>query len=266
MSNPFDEAVDIQLEFDGRILRGQYQIWNYPTHRELCVYYNGRSDSATLTEDTDNVQLAMQLFQQVVRNNYTRLDRIDADLPTAIREAAFHYVNDIEDDHPDNPDYLLSHTLVESFGDQSVGSLAHRRVSWLCVNVLKCVIPAWSASCDHPTAEHTFDQLVHHLRDGVAIDNWDDLCRPAIATRDGHRIVDCVACMVEPIAEGVANTAKYLRHGEPRIAGDVIWDAWCAQSEGAWRSETVSFQQWVVLVALPAALDFRELEDASIYA
>lgn len=266
MSNLYDDAVDIQIDFDGRILRGRYQIWNYPAHRELRVYYKGNSDAATLDDGTDQMQLAMELFQGIVRQHYTPMSRIDPTLPSEIRQAAFGFVNDIEIDRPDDPDYLLSHALVEAFGDQRVGSLAHNRVSWLCLNVLKCVIPAWTASCDHATAEQTFLQLLRHLRDDVVIDNWDDLCQPPIATRNGFPIDDCEACMVEPIAEGVAHGAKYLRDGEPRIAGDVIWNAWCAQDEGAWRHKSLSFEQWVVFVALPAAHDCREVSNASIYA
>jgi hypothetical protein len=266
MPTPYDDAVEIQLEFDGRILRGRCQIWNYPARRELRVYYNGHSEAATIGDDTAEKQPAMELFQRIVSRHYTLMSRVAPALPQAIRQAAFRYVNDIEDNLPNDADYLLSHALVEAFGDQPVGSLAHRRVSWPCLNALKCVVPAWAASCDDPTAERTFVQLVRHLRDGVAIEGWDVLCQPPTATREGRRIVDCVACMVKPIATGVANAAKYLWCGDPRAAGDVIQNAWCAQDEGAWRNKSLSFQQWVVLVGLPAAHDCREVNSASISA
>jgi len=261
----YDDPVDLSLEFDGRTLRGQYQVWNYPAHRELRVYYNGYSDAAVLTaDDADLSKLAMELFGKVVRQNYMPLGRISADLPARVREAAYRYANDIEDDlpdDPDDPDYLLSHVLVESFGDQPVGSVPHQQVSWLSLNVLKAVVPAWTRLCDQPTAQTTLDRLIDCVRGGAPIDDWDDLCRPPTATRNGYRIVDCDACRVEPIADGLAHAAKYIRRGGPRLAGDVIFDAWCAQDEGAWRHETMPFSHWVVLVALPAAFDRREISD-----
>lgn len=102
------------------------------------------------------------------------------------------------------------------------------------------------------------------MRDGATVDNWDDLCQPPIATRNGHQISDCFSGMVESIAEGVANAAKYLRYGQPRFAGDVLWNALSAQDEGAWCHKPVSFNKWIVLAALPIAYNCQEVSDALV--
>lgn len=262
----------IQLEYDGRILYGRYGVESCLAYNALRVTYNGYSKSEIFSNHADIFRIdiskvVMRLFRELLRDNYIFLEQIHTGLPPAVREAAFRYVNEIEDDLPDDDDYCLSDVLVESFGDQPIGSLAHQHVSWLCLNVLKSVIPPWAEACDHPTAEAIFNILLNYLRDGAKVDNWSDLFIAPIPKRNGYRIGDCEAGMLESIADGIANTAKYLRHGQPHVASAVLDHAWVAQDEGAWLHDrkSMSFDQWVVLVALPAAFDCREIDMTSIY-
>jgi hypothetical protein len=104
------------------------------------------------------------------------------------------------------------------------------------------------------------------MRQSGSISNWEDLCEPPIPTRNGQRINDCQAGMLDSIAEGVAFAARYIRYGNLDDAAEVLCRADYAADEGAWRSKTsISFNQWVVFVALPSSFDCRELDDALIY-
>jgi hypothetical protein len=290
-------SVQIQLEVDGRILRGEYVVgiyfnfdkyWELPTpfsgwccarnfpylyrlqdreRWELRVYYYGRRGSKFIKVDREtNIDLiARQIFRQLIDKHYTPIERIDPNLPLCIRQAAFNYANSFEDEELDS-DYGITNFFVESFGSQSVGSVSHNQVSWLCLNALKCVIPAWTTSCNLPTARNTLNQLLEYMRQGGSISNWEDLCEPPIPTHNGQRINDCEAGMLNSIAEGVAFAARYIRYGNPDDAAEVLCNAYGAADEGAWRSKTgISFNQWVVFVALPTSFDCRELDDALIY-
>jgi hypothetical protein len=265
MFNRYDESVNIQFEIDGRVLRGTYRVQYYPNYRILNVYYKGKSASETLVDDAAISQVATRLFEQLVVTHYVKYEQIHSALPNSIRKAAFLFVNDLKDESTKNQDRKPWQTLVYSFGEQSVGTIEHKRVSWLCLNVLKCVIPAWKAECDDDVVGRRYNQLIHHLRDGIPINNWDELCSKSIPTREGSPIRDCIACMVGPIATGAANAAKYISKADIQAGSEVIFDVWNSQTEGAWRHKNYSYNKWVVHVALPAAFACREVDDELIY-
>ena len=136
------------MELDGRIHKGKSQVWNYPTHRELRVYFHGASLAENITVNSKTQEISLRLFQKLVRANYLTHDQLDATLTPAIRRAAYFFANDLKDETLDDPDKKPWQALIHSFGEQRIGSLEYRRVAWLCMNVLKCVIPAWKAECD----------------------------------------------------------------------------------------------------------------------
>jgi hypothetical protein len=288
-------SVQLQLEVDSHILRGEYIVcvyfnfdkyWELPTpfsgwcyvrnfpylyrlqdreRWELQVYCYGRGSKSIEVDRETNIDLiARQIFRQLIDKHYTPIQRIDRNLPLCIRQAAFNYVNSFEEEELDS-DYGITNFFVESFGAQPIGSVSHHQVSWLCLNTLKCVIPVWVTSCDLPTAKNTLNQLLEYMRQGGSISNWEDLCEPSIPTRNGQRINDCEAGMLDCIAEGVAFAARYIRYGNPDDAAEVLCNAWGAADEGAWQSKVgISFNQWIVFVALPSSFDCRELDDALI--
>lgn len=258
-----EESIKIQLELYGVTHYGSYTVKKRQDKYELNVY--GRSwKKKTITRDINLKQLALQMLGSIIREKFTPIEKIAPTLPSSIREAVYCYLNDIILDENDL-DYLPDHALIDAFGEQLVGSQNHKKVSWFCLNVMKSILPAWEAYCDEPTVTQIYQKLVSHLQDDVAIDNWEELWLPPIPIRNGYRITDCAVSMVEPIAEGISNTAKYLHSGNSRIAGDVLFNAWCAADEGGWsRKYSVSFEDWVVSVALPAALDCQEVNINSL--
>lgn len=245
---PFElpETIDIEQEIDGRRFEGAYSFML----GDMVVYYNGHTKSVR-KPDADTQKVALDMLRQLVQENYVGMGSIPRDLPQRMREAALEYVNSFDDEEP-------IRALVESFGEASVGSHTHTQLSWLCVNAVQPIVPFWKFMCDDDTPERTLDDLAQWLCNRAHSVDWESARQPAVARRDGLKIVDCDACRAEPIAKAVAHCANYLQNGQIESAVETIFEAWGAHSEGCWpEDEQRPYERWLVEFALPNAFQCK---------
>lgn len=209
----------------------------------LVVYFRGRTSSIRkLTEDVNRV--ALQLLTELIHRTLAETKAAANDLPSQIQSAALECVEDFEDRG-------RIHTLIEAFGAQEVGSHAHRQVSWLCLNVLDPVVPAWKTICDDDAPEQILAELRAWMVDSTRAVDWNRARRQLVGTQGGVRIQDCNACWIEPIARGVAGCANYLHTANIDSAVTTVEDSWAASTEGCWpQSEERTFEKWFVDVAV----------------
>lgn len=114
--------------------------------------------------------------------------------------------------------------------------------------------------CDDDAPEGILAELRQWLDDRSQPVDWDSAEQPLVARCDGVKIVDCVACRVEPIANALAKCAGYLRTANIDSAVRTISDAWGAHAEGCWpEDEERPYEQWFVEVALPRAYQRKGL-------
>ena len=248
--NPSDfslpKVTDLEISVDGRTVTGAYSV----VLGDLVVYYNGHTASVRKPE-TNVYETAMQMLQDLVRQNYIEIDRVPGELPEPIRKAAVEYVNSFDEDAP-------IRELIKAFGQADIGSQVHTQVSWLCINALQPIVPFWKAICDDDAPQQLLAELLRWMNDRSYRINWETARQPLIARRDGLKIVDCDACRVEPIANALAHCAAYLQTANSDSAVKVILEAWGAHAEGCWsEDETRPYEQWFIEVALPNAYQCR---------
>jgi len=244
------EIHEISVDVDGRRFDGSW----YVVLQNMIVNYNGFTASATgCPANADEV--AKGMLRELVAAHYVRPESIPAELPQSVREAAHRYVNASLEESP-------VASLVESFGDAEPGSHLHRQLSWMCVNALAMIVPAWKYMCDGNAAEETYLDLRQWLEDPSRPVDWTAARTPAVATRSGMRVGDCDACRLEPIATAVAHTASYLQSADPADATESLESADEAYDEGCHsRDAPDRFGKWLVFEVLPNALACRPIED-----
>jgi hypothetical protein len=240
------KVTDISVKVNGRRIKGSYSI----ILGNLVVYYRGRTSSIRKPE-TDLDAVASQVLEELIRQTRAETEAAPNDLPPHIRAAAAKCVEDFEEDR-------RIRRLIDSFGPSIVGSDAHMQVSWLCLNVLTPVVPAWKSVCDDDAPEQILAELRGGMSDPSRAVGWERAERPLVGRRNGIPIGDCNACWIEPIARGVAGCANYLRTANVASAVTAIQEAWTAYNEGCWpQSEQRTFEKWFVDVALVYACRAR---------
>jgi hypothetical protein len=236
------KVTGIEISVDGRTVTGAYSL----VLGNLVVYYNGRTSSVRKPE-TNMHETAIEMLQDLVRQNYIEISKVPPELPEPIRIAAAEYVNSFDDDEP-------IRELIKAFGQATINSHVHTQISRLCINALQPIVPCWKAICDDDAAQQMLAELQRWLNDRSYPINWETARRPLVARRDGIKIVDCDACRVEPIATALAHCADYLQTANTDSAVKVILEAWGAHAEGCWpEDEDRSYEQWFIEVALPNA-------------
>jgi hypothetical protein len=179
-------------------------------------------------------------------------------LPVALRDAALRYATD-----PDTDDLALR--LFEAFGIARVGDEAHRRAAWLCVLATRKVLYGWVAlECKGDGPARAVEAVARWVQAGVPPRNWRPLCEPARAVRDGREIRDCDACRAQPIAAAAARTARFARSPHLSDAAEALFEVWCAIDEGIHGPGEIPFEEWVAVVALPAAYELRSLTECEL--
>ena len=260
MTDACKPAVNIEISHDGEVVRGWYQEWTWGLGN-VNVCFNGISKGIPVPESSlhDN---AVAAFRELVSENWQPILSIPDSLPPTIRYAAFKYVNGLFDG-----DGELEHAreLINAISDNPDSFEARLRIAWFCINALKAVTPAWSASCDDNVPNELLKLLRDHVNETTVIQNWDVLCRPPVAKRNGQRIVDCVSCMVLPIAEAIANCATFIQSDNLDAATNVLYYCDVAQDEGAWNCGDSRFAEWLVKIALPPSIRIEEMPDSHIY-
>jgi hypothetical protein len=235
---------DISVDIDGKRFNGSWYI----ILNKMIVNYNGYT--ASIPElATDPNEIAGRMLRDLVMKHYTPLELIPTEIPFAIRVAASQYINSSDED-------IAAADFVASFGKSVPSSEVHQQLSWLCVNALSMIVPAWKDMCDSNAAEDTFNNLRRWLQDPTHRVDWETATTPAIGLRNGERVGDCDSCRLEPTADAVANAAKYLRSAEPVHATNCLLSASYAYAEGCHSQDAPDrFEKWLVFYVLQHSLD-----------
>lgn len=240
------EIHDLRVEIEGRRFDG---CW-YIVGDDMVVNYNGYTAS-TRQRQTNADDIAQAMLRDLVEKHYVRLESISTSVPQPIRLAAHRYVNASDEES-------AAQELVASFGDSTAGTLAHRQLSWLCVNGASMVVPAWKFMCDGNAAEETLNDLREWLQNPLHAVDWATAIRPAVGRRNGIPVGDCDACRLEPTADAVASTARYLQTADPADAATALLSASYAYSEGCHSEEAPErFEKWLVFDLLLPALECK---------
>ena len=193
---------------------------------------------------------------------------MDRETIESVLAAAQSYVASLDDDEMGYEEIEAETQLIDAFGIHEIGDDAHRCVTWLCVLASQKVLYGWAAlECEGDLPSQTIEAVSKWVQEGVQPVDWEPLCDPAEARRNGRVIVDCDACRAEPIASAAAYTARFARTAVAADAAQVLGDVFSAISEGVYWSERdpMDFQKWVGTVAIPAALELRLLSEAELY-
>lgn len=245
------EVHDIRVEFDGQCFDGSWYI----ILGDMIVNYNGYTAS-TRERKADANEVAVEMLGKLVETHYKRLESIPANIPQPIRLAAHHYVNASDDES-------AAQDLVASFGESIVGSIVHKQLSWLCINCISTIVPVWKFMCDGNAVEETFNDLRRWLRDPMHPVDWKTAVKPAVGRRDGVQVGDCDACRLEPTADAVASTARYLQSAAQADATAALLSASYAYDEGCHAEDAPDdFKNWLVFDVLPAAFDCKPVPKA----
>lgn len=240
---------EISVDIDGDRFDGSWYI----ILNDMVVNYNGYTSSTSdLATDADEV--AVKMLHELVTKHYVQLESIPASIPQAIRLAAHQYVNSSEEETD-------AGRFIAAFGESATESAVHKKLSWLCVNALSMIVPAWKHMCDGNSAEDTYNNLRQWLQDSTHPVDWPVAKTPAIARRNGVRVGDCDACRLEPTADAVASAAKYLQSGKPDDATAILVSASYAYDEGCHsRDAPDRFEKWLVFDVLQASLDCKPID------
>ena len=242
------DVHEISVDVDGQRFDGSWYI----ILNDMVVNYNGYTAS-TAERKAGADEVAVRLLRDLVEKHYTRLESISAAIPHAIRLAAHRYVNSPDEDSG-------AADFVASFGDSVKESAIHQQLSWLCVNALWMIVPAWKHMCDGNAAEDTFNNLRQWLQDPTHTVDWPTATTPAIALRNGVRVGDCDACRLEPTADAAAHAARYLQSAHSVDAAATLLSASYAYDEGCHSIDAPDrFEKWLVFEALQTSLQCRPL-------
>jgi hypothetical protein len=126
-------------------------------------------------------------------------------------------------------------------------------VCWLTYFVARRALPCWELGSDDPRPRGIVEALGQHLGQGVAVE-WSDAVRAAKSPFD-----DCRYTASQSASDAVAEAARYIRQRDPLhaiyciSAGDTAYDHELVEDR---------FRDWLMEVAIPAALEKREMTAA----
>jgi hypothetical protein len=124
---------------------------------------------------------------------------------------------------------------------------------WLTYFTARRALPCWELTCSDDRPRVIVDALGRHLREGVDL-KWGDGKR---ATRSPHR--DCLYSETQSASDAVAEAARYIHDRNPLNAIYCISGA-----DTAYHHVLVNdcFRQWLIDVAIPVAVEKREMTPA----
>lgn len=246
---------ELRIEVDGEVFHGSWYI----ILDRMVVNYS-RYTTSTHEFQTNAAAVVERMLRELVEKHYTRLGSIPSAIPQTIRLAAHRYVNRLINSVDEDE---ATADLVASFGESVTGSAAHRQLSWLCVNSISMIVPAWKFMCDGNAPEETFNTLRNWLQNPEQVVDWSAAMTPVIPLRKGARIDDCHACRLEPTADAVASTARYLRSADIADAIAALCAACYAYDEGCHSSDAPErFEKWLVFDVLSTALACQPLGES----
>ncbi|CAN5840134.1 hypothetical protein BH23PLA1_BH23PLA1_20320 [soil metagenome] len=150
-------------------------------------------------------------------------------------------------DEEEEFDIEVAINLLTSFGQLRLDPLAHRRAVWLCVLATRRILFGWSGlGCEGQAPHEAIRAAAAWVANGRHPDHFARYCLPAEAIRDGQRVADCDACVVEPIASAAARTAYYTKTASPIDGAIALCDIRGAVLEGLEHPDGVEFNDWLI--------------------
>lgn len=190
-------------------------------------------------------------------------------LPASLREAALAFIAPLteEEKEIDYEDLKRESHFMEAFGLTPLGGMGHRQATWLCVLAARRTLPGWTdLECEGDAPARAVEAAEKWVLTGEAPDDWEPLCTPEPAIRDGYVIDDCTYGVANSIAEVAAYTARFACTGDPAAGGDVLFWTGFVMSEGLFSPhDPQSFDRWLLTVALPAAYALQPLSEQQLY-
>ncbi len=246
---------DISIEIGGERFEG---CW-YIVLGDMVVYYDGQTAKTPLSK-ANVADTPWRMLRELVEKYYTRLDSISLTIPQAVRLSARELVNTGFRLGNARREEAVTAKFVMSFGESVAGSLVHQQLSWLCINAVSLIVPAWKHLCDGNAAEETFESLRRWLQDPTQTVDWSSAVQPAVALRAGIRVGDCDTCRLELIADAVASSARYLQSADSAEATATLLSATWAYEEGCHPQDAPErFEKRLIHEVLPAAIECQPL-------
>lgn len=156
--------------------------------------------------------------------------------------------------------YRTSAELVAAFGPFRSGDEVHRQLTWLAFFAARRSLPCWDLYSDGDQPHQTLEVVKRWLVRGEQPERWELFTRAVQPTYRGRQIIDCTYSDTRAVAVAVAALARFCQYGDPGKAEEALEsaaDAFCSSPLG----DGDDFHQWLVTIALPAALQSRELSD-----
>lgn len=155
--------------------------------------------------------------------------------------------------------------LIQSFGllsfNSAANSAAHRQAVWLAVFAARRALPCWDLYCDGAQPHEAIDSILAWLTGKGSAEACRRYEVEAIPAYRGQVIDDCRSCDTGAVAESVAWAAKFVNSVDPIDASLAIHMADVAFDQSP-LGEADHFRSWLFEVAIPAAVQQRELNEA----
>jgi hypothetical protein len=153
------------------------------------------------------------------------------------------------DAHPENrPEFVRASPVVR------FAAALHRHDSgalrWLTYYVARRALPCWDIFCEGKRPRQVTDAIGEHLSRGTAVE-WKEATTPTPS-----EVWDCRYVDAQNASDAVAHCAAYLHTGDPLHAG------FCLSAADVAYDHALSdhrFREWLVEVAIPVALEHREM-------
>ena len=201
--------------------------------------------------------LARRMDAEIVPENFVSEQPWPIDLKSVATQLLRERSED-DEKATDTEAYMLP--LIAAFGDGNIGDENHRRATLVCCMAARQVLWGWAAmDCDGNLPEENLKKIESWIFGEEA--DLKSATVPVKATRNGRIIMDCDTCRVEPIAGTVASAALYALTRKPEDGADALLDVLYAMSEGIEKDDSLDFDSWLVMVALPAAWELRLLTE-----
>jgi hypothetical protein len=123
-------------------------------------------------------------------------------------------------------------------------------LDWLVYFVARRALPCWEISCDNPQPRKN----VEAMGDFLCKDHWPNWLECIGRIPSPH--YDCLYSETQSAADAVVACARYLESHQPRFAVYCISGASCAYDHILIEDR---FREWLLEVAIPVALEKREM-------
>jgi hypothetical protein len=165
---------------------------------------------------------------------------------------------DLDDSMPD--DRLWASPIGRFVAGVRDSSHTPRAMRLLALFAARRAVACWLLYCDGTTPIECIQATERVLDGDSPVSDLRPFLAPAVPSYQGEPIVDCRACDTGCAADAIAHMARLFAEGDPRelalclSSADMAFD----QSPLVRRDQ---FRQWLIEVAVPAALDERKLTE-----